>query len=402
MAFEAPASQPFLEQNLQRTLHNLLAVGHIFAVVPWDLEPFEPVPVPALRWLRMFIRAANLVYSIVIIVAICTATLFNHTGTIASDFFAIRTLYLAEDIIANITVLLIMGGCRFLRTFYITFGNEIVSIGHSLYICQVSIDFRLVQSIINRLVVSSLLYFSSLVLLDVLFNVDTSCKFICRTLVYTLPNAIHVFALHQYVAMQLLVCYYFRSINKALMRCDDRSSKKIFDCTTFLETLRNAHLRLSNLIMELNDTFGALIVCTVLSSFVVFNLQLFNLYKVTAITRKRFWSSNDSFQLAKTLMWIGLHAAKVLLILYPIHLGRRERDRTGPVLYQFAIHYDTNDSTEHALMKFAGQLLHGTGPYKAYGVITLDLTLISKIIASLTTYLVILIQFDSTFTRGSN
>uniref|UniRef100_A0A182WIB5 Gustatory receptor n=1 Tax=Anopheles minimus TaxID=112268 RepID=A0A182WIB5_9DIPT len=401
MASEPLANQPFLVRNLKRTLRNLLAVGQIFAVVPWDVEPFEPEPAHALCWFRKFIRVAHAVYSIVIIVAVGAATLFHHSDIVSSDFFAIRTLYFAEHIITNIIILLIMTGGRFLRTFYSTFGNEVLSIGHSLYICEASIDFRLVEIIINRLVTGSLLYFCSLVVLDFLFNADTSCEFICRTLVYTLPNTIHVFALHQYVAMQLLVCYFFRLINEVLVRYGDRSSKKVSDCTKLLERLRKAHLRLTNLTTQLNDRFGILILCTVLSSFVVLNLQLFNLYKVTEITRNRIWNSNDTLQLAYILMWIGLHAAKILLILFPVHRGRLERDRTGPTLYQFALPCATNDPASDVSMKFAGQLLHGTRPYKACGVITLDLTLISKIVAALTTYLVILIQFDSTFSPGS-
>ncbi|XP_050073003.1 putative gustatory receptor 28b [Anopheles maculipalpis] len=155
------------------------------------------------------------------------------------------------------------------------------------------------------------------------------------------------------------------------------------------------HLKLDNLIVQVNGCFGPLIVCTVLSSFVVLTLQLFNLYKVTSTTSERAWHSNDSFKLTYTLLRIGVHSAKVLLILYPIHQGQRERDRTGTVLYRFASHQESKGSTHDALMLFAGQLLHGKGHYRACGLITLDLTLISKIVASLTTYLVILIQFDS-------
>uniref|UniRef100_A0A182YNK0 Gustatory receptor n=1 Tax=Anopheles stephensi TaxID=30069 RepID=A0A182YNK0_ANOST len=396
MASEPPAYQPFLQRNLKRTYHNLLAAGRVFAVVPWDIEPFECVPdsVQLCRF-KKFLRATNVVYSVSIIVAVCVGTLWHQSVPVSIDFFAIRTLYLAEHVIVNVIVLLAMVTCWRLRSTYPTVGSELLATGERLYVCEGSIDFHQAETTIQKLEFGSLLYVCAVVMMDFLLIGDSSCNLVCRTLVYTLPSTIHVFALQQYVGMHLVVYYYFRAINSVLTLCEDLNCKKAPKCADLLEVLRSVHLRLSNLIVQVNDCFGPLTVCTVLSSFVVLTLQLFSLYKATS--GKRSWSSNDSLRLVYSLLWIGLHSAKVLLILCPAHRARLERDRTGTVLYRFASQQVSAASTNDVLMLFAGQLLHGKGHCKACGLITLDLTLISKIVAALTTYLVILIQFDSAF-----
>uniref|UniRef100_A0A182PZ22 Gustatory receptor n=1 Tax=Anopheles epiroticus TaxID=199890 RepID=A0A182PZ22_9DIPT len=395
----ATVNQSVLQRNLKRSLQRLLTVGQVFALVAWDLEPFVPQPT-TVHWFRKLVRAINVAYCLAIVVTVGTTTVLHHALNVSHEFFPIRTLLLAEDVIVNVIVLLAMVGCHWSRTFYAKLLKELLLLSHRLQGYEVSLDLHQVESLNDKLLVGALLFFSTVSLVDWLFSVDPSCTFVCHTVRHILPNVIHVLALYQYAALQLIVYYCYRAINGALAKYGEQSRPK--DWGDRLEMLRRAHLKLCDLTGRIVERFGPLIVCTVLSSFVVLNLELFNVYKATGLGRMRRWSANEGFKLVHTLLWIGLHGAKVLLILYPAHRGRAECDRTGPVLYKFAGRHEACGNTDSALMKFAGQLLllHGRGyQSKACELVTLDLTLVSKLFAALTTYLVILIQFDSALSK---
>uniref|UniRef100_A0A182K6S5 Gustatory receptor n=1 Tax=Anopheles christyi TaxID=43041 RepID=A0A182K6S5_9DIPT len=357
-----------------------MRVGQVFALVAWDLEPFQPAA-PTVHWFRKLIRVTNLGYCLTIIVAVGTATLLHHSSGVSNEFFAIRTLSLSEDVIVNAIVLLAMIGCKWSRSFYSTFLRELLAQAKTLHACQIPIDFRHIETIVDKLLVGALVYFAIVALVDWLFIFDPSCTFLCHTVLHLLPNVIHLLALYQYAVLQLIVCCCYRAIYSMLARYCDQSRPKPCDCgDDLLEVLRKVHLQLGGLAGQVVGRFGPLIVCTVLSSFVVLNLELFNVYKATGTGGKHAWSVGEGFKLVHTLLWIGLHGAKILLVLYPAHRGRIECERTGPALYEIAS--EASGTTNRALLKFAGQLLllHGKGHHcKACGLITLDLTLISKV-----------------------
>uniref|UniRef100_A0A182NZ32 Gustatory receptor n=1 Tax=Anopheles dirus TaxID=7168 RepID=A0A182NZ32_9DIPT len=395
----ASHNQTLLRQTLERSIHRLLRAGKVFAVVAWDFEPFElpPGSLPS-SWSMKLVRVVNAVYSVAVIAMVLTATVTHEPGRISTKFFAIRLLYLAEDASVNVIVLLAVFGSRFLRAFSSTFYKTLVSLGHRLHGCGALIEIHQLEKIIGRLLLVSVLYFiivSSLAYLLLQATEPPYC-FVCRIVLYILPSVMQMIVLYQHFAMQWTIYHCYRSINVVLKRKVTPTIRRTgHNDAHFLDVLRKTHLKLHHLSVRVNDHFGPLTVCTVLSSIVVLILQLFNIYKLT--TARGVWIINYGLKLTYILLWTTLHCAKVLLILYPIHRGRLERDLTGPILYGTA--QDSSDSTDNeALMRFSGQLLHCSGHHTACGLITLDLALVSKMLAALTTYLVILIQFDSAFT----
>ncbi|XP_053674686.1 putative gustatory receptor 28b [Anopheles nili] len=395
----SPSTESLLREDLKRSTHRLFRVGQLFAVVPWNVTPFEPIPKPP-SWGAKLVRGVYLAYSIAIILAVCSATVFHHSMDTVEEFFAVQTLCLGEDATLNVIVLLAVIGSRFVRPFYAKFVSTLLLLAQNLSTCGVAFDFKRVETIISRLLVAAAVYFATIGLLEFLINYGAPHRFICQTVLYTLPNVIHVLALYKFVVLHWFIYKYHTSINRVLRslgsvqrRAGWAARSKFPECAGLVEILRKTHLQLCQLTTQVNDCFGALTVCTMLSSFVVISLQLFNVYKLTT---ERSWSCGHSLRLAYTVLWIALQSAKVLLILYPLHFVRLERDRTGSVLYSFN-HSDATELTNNALMRFSSQVLHGKEYHTACGLITLDLTLITTMIGALTTYLVILIQFDSAF-----
>lgn len=88
-----------------------------------------------------------------------------------------------------------------------------------------------------------------------------------------------------------------------------------------------------------------------------------------------------------------LHSGKVL-ILYPINNVSDAKKRAGSLLYQMDYN-EMNATIAKALKTFADQLLHETSPSNAMRIINLDPTILGTMFGVLTTYLIILIQFNA-------
>ncbi|KFB51106.1 AGAP006716-PA-like protein [Anopheles sinensis] len=371
------------KETFHRSIRSLLRVGQLFAVVPWGVRLDQRAPQGRTHWAKRVLYVVNVIYSLAIIVAVFIATGFHYSISIRSEFFAIQILHISEDITVNGIVILSLIGCQCLRPFYAKFNTAIVAVGDELFASGGSIDFQQRQSSIRRLLWVALLFFGTLVLFDFLNGDAWPHRFVYRTVLYTLPNVINVLALYQYVVLLGFVCDFYRTVNERLkvLESDTSAPKRVcrfgyrrkilaisddtiaYDRVELIEILRRTHLEVSTLTGEVNSCFGPLIVCTMLLSFVVLSLLLFLLYKAMSTVR---WSYRECINLISLLLWIGFHVAKILLVLYPCQLVQRERDRTGPMLYTF----------EHS---FADNYLH------------------KAMVGALTTYLVILIQFDSAF-----
>uniref|UniRef100_A0A182IJC1 Gustatory receptor n=1 Tax=Anopheles atroparvus TaxID=41427 RepID=A0A182IJC1_ANOAO len=347
--------------QVQRSIGRLLRAGQLFGVVPWNVKLGAGNVLDRGSFVGHVVRVANIFYSLGIILAVCIATGFHYYTFISSDFIAIRTLNISEDVTVNFIVMVSIIGCQFLRPFYTKFTTTIVTVGDELAAGGGTIDFHRIETIVQRALLGALLYFGAILVFDFLNGAAWPFRFLYRTVLYTLPNVINVLALYQYVVALGFVHTFYRTVNKRLMvlernvsAADRRGNRTKVPATitgdviaydhhvALVEALRRTHLKISNLTGEVNDRFGALLVLTMLSSFVVLSLKLFELYRLMTIVR---WSAATCILLLYTVLWIGLHVAKVLMVLYPCHVVQRERDRTGPMLYSF--HHSFADNFLH-------------------------------------------------------
>ncbi|XP_052859750.1 putative gustatory receptor 59e [Anopheles cruzii] len=393
-----------LQDELTGAVGHLLRTCQLFGVAPWNVELYGKPK--RTRWTRA-VRALNGVYSASIIVAVCTANLLHHSDASSSHFFAIRTLYLCEDVTVAVITILALVGCQWLRRSYSKCALQIVLLGTTLSRVGSVIGFERIEVSISKALLGTLLYSFAIVAIDLVRYFDHLSDFVCRTLLYTVPNVINVLALYQYFVLLWLIAYHYRAINGQLKTFSraafppkshhKRKHVEVFsisppyanDRANVLDILRKAHLQLSELTAQANDCFGLLILLTTVSSFAVLTLQLFGVYKATTIQT---WTYDHTTKLAYVVLWIVLHGMKVLLVLYPCRTVQEERDRTGPILYTFipsAVDYSINNA-----------LLHEKDRFMACGVIALDMTLVNTMVGALTTYLVILIQFDSTLVQS--
>ncbi|XP_049542719.1 putative gustatory receptor 59e, partial [Anopheles darlingi] len=305
------------------------------------------------------------------------------------------------------------------------FAEQLLTIAVEIASCGGAVDFVRIESFFNRLLACTGLYLAGVLLIDFLYNDQQLWAFCRSSAVYTLTSLVNLLGLIQYFYLMYFIFLFYHDMNRLLKRfavqsarsvarptkrhslayrlpgyadVDTSSGTTLFDYAALLDSLRKTHLKAYTLVEQVNECFGLLIVLTTVASFIVLSLEFFAIYLATTT---RHWTSTDTYLLVYTVLWIVLHGAKILMILYPAHLVQRERDRTGPILYLFN-HNEKDMPLNSVLAKFSTQLLHERGHQTACGVMNLEMTLISTMVGALTTYLVILIQFDTAVSQGQS
>ncbi|XP_067005900.1 gustatory receptor for sugar taste 43a-like [Anabrus simplex] len=106
------------------------------------------------------------------------------------------------------------------------------------------------------------------------------------------------------------------------------------------------------------------------------------------------YGNTDPSFLFLQLAWIVAHVLKLFLIIQPCSATCNEARRTGTLVAQL-LNNCHDSSIKKQLETFALQLIHQRVEFSACGFYTLNFPLIASIAGSVTTYLVILIQFQA-------
>uniref|UniRef100_A0A182JBL1 Gustatory receptor n=1 Tax=Anopheles atroparvus TaxID=41427 RepID=A0A182JBL1_ANOAO len=425
MVLELLSNKQLLKNDFLRAARKTLRTCQIFGTMPWYVDLFGSCEYEQKQrklgsWRLWCVQGMNALYSIGLAAMVLTATVLQHYEFDWKMPFMTRMLYIGEYITGNGVVLLVLIGCHYQRRYYQQFAENLLAITVGIASCGAAVDFQRIETIFNRLLVGVTLFFGTGLAVDFLYNNRSFWAFLRSSSVYILSNIVNVLGLTQYAFLLYFIFLFYSDVNRLLTSYahhvphEKRYARRrtvvaggqenttittttlLYDYAHLVDLLRAIHLELNELLEQVNDCFGVLIVSTTTTAFVVLSLQFFAIYRATTV---RAWDVADTLLLVYTVLWIVLNSAKVLLILYPCHLVQKERDRTGPILYHFSPH-DKDTALNNALMKFSNQLLHESGHQTACGLINLEMTLISTMVGALTTYLVILIQFDTAVTQG--
>ncbi|XP_058123054.1 putative gustatory receptor 59e [Anopheles coustani] len=430
MVLELLSNKQLLKSDFLQSARKLVRICQLFGTVPWYLDLFEAGFVlreqqhGGLRgWRRWCMQGLNMLYSIGIATVVIIATILQSSEDDWKMPFLTQILFINEYILANIVVLMVLIGCHYQCCYYQQFTDKLMAITTTIASCGAVVDFQRIETIFNRLLLGVALFFGTVLTVDFLYNDRLFWNFVRSSSVYTLSSIINVLGLIQYTYLLYFIFLFYSDVNRLLMSYEDHASRDkqcrthrrlfyettvvtpssggaslLYDYARLIDLLRSIHLELNELLEQVNDCFGVLIVTTTIASFVVLSLQLFCIYLATTV---RSWKVTDTIFLVYNVLWIMLHAIKVLMVLYPSHLVQKERERTGPILYHFNPH-EKDSALNNALMKFSSQLLHETRHPTACGLIHLEMTLISTMVGALTTYLVILIQFETAISQGQS
>uniref|UniRef100_A0A336M6L3 Gustatory receptor n=1 Tax=Culicoides sonorensis TaxID=179676 RepID=A0A336M6L3_CULSO len=362
------------------------------------------------------------IWSCFVLISVCLATYYQNTQFDYSMGFLTKTLYIGEYVFAAFNVVLIIIGCNYQRRNYFYFFEQLIDIDMELLKCGVKPKYPKYKKDFNQMMGCYSIFFTLVLLVDFFYNKMNVPSFFRSSTVYTIPNIIWVLSLSQFGSVMLLVKVKLKTINAILLGIckempyaeDTETREKLLLAVVLkienekikpgenvsckvVESLRRLHAKVCVVGHSATNSFGILLSITILAGFVVLNIQFFQLYKTSESLEPY-----DLFLFLYTLLWIVLYGGKVVGILYVGHIVSEEKAKTGPILYDLEGREDKQDTHFRDIIhKFSMQLLHEESSHTACGVVKLELTILSSLLNTLTTYLVILIQFD-TAGRTSN
>ncbi|XP_014480185.1 PREDICTED: putative gustatory receptor 28b [Dinoponera quadriceps] len=156
-----------------------------------------------------------------------------------------------------------------------------------------------------------------------------------------------------------------------------------------LKALKKRHLMVSDTVQMLNSTFSLQLLATVVMTFgeITFSLYFYILKwhgEPTADPGRRIWYSYYT-------MPIVYYGVKIALMVWACETGKEQAAEIGTTVHDVLI--STGDKQiKDELQLFSLQILHRENTFSAKGL-TVDATLLTAIVGSITTYLLILIQF---------
>lgn len=306
--------------------------GRCFNIIPYVIE-LPDTKVSEIKKSFNKISYALIVQCIVSTFIICSVAISTHYQHIEFDTtmgFLTRLLYMGEYFFGIFNMILIMYGCIYQRNNYTKYILKLNEMDLKLVKYKIKVDFKFINLYFKFYLVIYSVFFLLVLLIDLMYNRYDVKSFFRSSTVYTVPNIISILGLTQYSGIFYYIRIKYQQINKHLAKISKMQSsfdygipKKNFvsvvgalkssvneDSTFLLNTLRIIHADLSALCKEISNSFGILIISTLVTSFVVLSIQLYAIYKTV-----EGYSGDDFYLIIYTILWIVLHGGKICIIL---------------------------------------------------------------------------------------
>lgn len=386
-----------IEKEFKGSLRSFLLVCQIFCAAPINRAQSY-----ASKNRAKILTRAHFAYGIIIFTVFLFALYSKIKSAAHSEGLMRSILFLFEVATGMLELLLVVISCQYQKKQYSIFLKRLISIDLNLQKCGIQPNFDLLRKYLNRSMVVYAIFFTLTAIVS--FNIKkwNFEEFAIYYTTFIVPNIVSTLALTQYSTVLFCIRDKLRSIN-AVLRLLVTSSNFDDDCQVVmsvlsisigkLETekvlniLRRQHAEISRLMEQLNECFGVLIVLVIISAYINLSIEFFLLYKFIMD-----FDGTYVWDMLFSLLWLVLQAAKVLLVLHPISDVCEERKLSGNLLFE--INFQRRDSNVALELKtFSDQILHTPAP-TACRIIYLDFKIAGTMVGVITTYMIILIQFD--------
>ncbi|XP_047999585.1 gustatory receptor for sugar taste 43a-like [Leguminivora glycinivorella] len=180
-----------------------------------------------------------------------------------------------------------------------------------------------------------------------------------------------------------------------LVDCFTKQAKTPGDTMTISQaqsTIRRlalSHERISELTRQLNATNGIFLMFVLMSTFI--RLVLTPYYLLLRFDH----DERIMYELVLQINWSLFHVLTLLLTIEPCHWTQEQRERTQILLSHLIVHLaPKSEKLSRELDQFAKQILLSNAKYMPLGVYALARPLMATMLGGVTTYLVIIIQFQ--------
>ncbi|XP_018398189.1 PREDICTED: gustatory receptor for sugar taste 43a-like [Cyphomyrmex costatus] len=164
--------------------------------------------------------------------------------------------------------------------------------------------------------------------------------------------------------------------------------------TDSISRLMTVHASLCDIVMLINAAYG--VVALMITITCLIHLIITPYFLIMEADGRR-----EPLFLAVQGLWCIFHIWRLLMIVQPTYATTTQGKKTAVLVSQL-LSMSPDKENRKQLEMFSLQLLHRPLEFSACGLFTLDRTLITSIAGAVTTYLVILIQFQKEDdTKGS-
>ncbi|XP_014219005.1 gustatory receptor for sugar taste 43a-like [Copidosoma floridanum] len=156
-----------------------------------------------------------------------------------------------------------------------------------------------------------------------------------------------------------------------------------------IDQLITLHGTLCDCIIRINKAYGGTILIGTISCLIHLIITPYFLYNEIYLDNSSNW-----YVLALQVFWIIFHVYRLLLFVQPCYMVSVKAKITGALVSQ-ALAQNWDPKAKKQLEIFSLQLLHRPVEFTACGLFFLDRGLVTSIVGAVTTYLVILVQFQN-------
>ncbi|XP_011880403.1 PREDICTED: uncharacterized protein LOC105568936 isoform X2 [Vollenhovia emeryi] len=157
---------------------------------------------------------------------------------------------------------------------------------------------------------------------------------------------------------------------------------------TELKNLMKRHLVISRTVKVLNTIFSLQLLATIFGFFSEFT---FELYFYVVHWQQELHFSIDWHFLDVFVIHVAHYSAKITLLVWACETGKTEAQKIATTIYDI-LNKTTDKQIKAELHTFSLQILHCKNTFSTKGL-TVDATLLTAFVGSITTYMLILIQF---------
>ncbi|XP_046435258.1 gustatory and pheromone receptor 32a-like [Neodiprion fabricii] len=162
------------------------------------------------------------------------------------------------------------------------------------------------------------------------------------------------------------------------------------DVSDLLSEIRKAYSELCKLTRTVNYAFGIQNLLSMGISFVVVTGMLYTICRALSLGGLTYATVRN---IISATLWSGIYILKILVISHICWRTGNEARRTGKLIYDL-LESRVDKNLQNEIEAFSVQIIQHPIEFNAHGFFTLDFTLVQSMIASVSTYLVILLQLS--------
>lgn len=343
-----------LEKHFHDSIKTLIILCQVFGAAPVNLI----ISSSSLSYCSTMLQGTfktkctnllHLAWCLLLLSGIVMAIYSQSSESDVAQRFITRLLYTGVYFFTIINTAIIIIGSQYQRQMYGQFVSKLIDIDIDLQSCGGRTNYCTLKTFVRRILLVTGCIVLSVMCVDLMYNRYVIKDFLRSITIYILPTMTALLALIEYLCLLHVLKERYGEISFILKRLSietaDRNSvgckndfKRYCVLTirrdtralqsnnklhntffnlpyeTVLESLRKVHQDLYIICIAINDSFGILLVTTIITTFLILCTQMYAFYTFAEVVDKV-----NIYLFVYTVLWLILHAGKLYMLLLNNH-----------------------------------------------------------------------------------